>query len=814
VYAGDASNSGSTSAALSQVVNAAATSTVVASAPNPSVVGESVTITATVSVSAPGAGTATGSVEFFDGATSLGTATLSGGAASISTSALALGSHDLTAVYAGDANFTGSTSAIQAHVVGQSATSTALASSANPSTYGESVTFTATVSVNPPGSGTATGTVEFFDGATSLGTATLSGGSAAISTAALAAGTHSITAQYLGSADLTGSTSAAVAQVVGSAGSSVSLAVSANPSVYLDALTLTATVTPSAATGTVEFFDGATSLGAASVSGGSAAIVVSSLAVGSHSLTAVYSGESNYGGATSAAVALEVKASIVATAGANGSIAPSGTTLYSLNATPTYTFTADAGYHVSAVTVNGAAVPLAASYTFAPVSSNQTIDVQFEINPPVAAIANLTATQVRTGNDTDGNTAITLTWSGVAAGSTVEVWRKGFGNYPEYDDGPSAGSTPAIPSSYPPVGWTLTSVTASGSTDQPGARDFHYYVAYVTDVYGTRSAVSNRTTGTLNYHLGDVSNGVSTGAGDNSVNGLDLSVLGAHYGITGAAVTAYNYLDVGPTTNLSVHARPTTDNRVNFEDLAMFAINYTPITSGPLAHARPASAREDGVTLAVPEMPKVCEEFGVRVDFTGTGRMQAMAVQLAWDPAVVEPVGYTAGDLVLAQDGVVFSAEPGSVDGASFAGAGNGLVGEGEFATVRFRVKAAGDAKLAFARVEARDAENRSVTVRTQLAPTPQRSFVTAFAPAMPNPFQQRTTFMFSLSKAGRADLEVYSVDGRRVRTVTSGVREAGDYRLEWNGADDQGRTLPAGVYYARLVTPQGRFTRVVTFLR
>ena len=204
----------------------------------------------------------------------------------------------------------------------------------------------------------------------------------------------------------------------------------------------------------------------------------------------------------------------------------------------------------------------------------------------------------------------------------------------------------------------------------------------------------------------------------------------------------------------------------------------------------------------------------MRVDFTGTGRMQAMAVQLAWDPAVVEPVGYTAGDLVLAQDGVVFSAEPGSVDGASFAGAGNGLVGEGEFATVRFRVKAAGDAKLAFALVEARDAENRSVTVRTQLAPTPQRSFVTAFAPAMPNPFQQRTTFMFSLSKAGRADLEVYSVDGRRVRTVTSGVREAGEYRLEWNGADDQGRTLPAGVYYARLVTPQGRFTRVVTFLR
>ncbi|MCE9626748.1 MAG: T9SS type A sorting domain-containing protein, partial [Candidatus Eisenbacteria bacterium] len=532
-----------------------------------------------------------------------------------------------------------------------------------------------------------------------------------------------------------------------------------------------------------------------------------------HSLTAVYSGDGSYSGATSSAVSLEIQAKIVATAGPIGSIAPSGTTLYSLGATPSFTFTADPGYHVASVTVDGGAAALTSPYTFGPISSNHTIDVQFAVNPAVAAITTLSATQVRTGNDTDGNTKITLSWSPVPVGSTVEVWRKGYGNYPEYDDGPSPGSVPAAPASYPPAGWTLTSVTAPGTTDEPSSRDFYYYVAYVVDQYGTRSDVSNRTNGTLNYHLGDVSDGFTPGQGDNSVAGPDLSVLGAHYGITGSAVDAFNYLDVGPTTSLSVHARPSTDNKINFEDLVMFAINYSPVTSAPLAKARPAAASADALTLSVGEA-KLGESLSAKVAFTGSGRLQAIAVKLTWDPAVVEPVSYTAGDLVLAQGGVVFSAEPGSVDGASFAGAGQGLVGDGEFATVQFRVKAAGDPKIAFARVEGRDAQNHSVDVTSKIAAVTPRTFATAFAPAMPNPFNQRTTFRFSLARAGRAELQVFSVDGRLVRTLSTGAREAGEYQVEWSGSDDSGRPLNAGVYYARLQTAQGHWTRVVTYLK
>jgi hypothetical protein len=583
--------------------------------------------------------------------------------------------------------------------------------------------------------------------------------------------------------------------------------------VYQAPVTLTATVSPAAATGSVEFLDGVTSLGISPVASGSAQLVTSALAVGVHSLTAHYLGDASHSGSTSTAYSLEVKAKIVATAGANGSITPSGTTLYSLNASPSFTFAANPGHHVASVTVDGGAVPLTSPYTFAALSSNHTIDVQFAVNPAVPAISTLAATQLRTGNDGDGNTKITLSWTAVPAGSTVEVWRKGYGNYPDYDDGPTPGSVPPTPGSYPPAGWTLTTVTSPGGTDEPGTRDFWYYVAYVTDTFGTRSPVSNQTGGTLDYHLGDVSDGTTPGLGDNKVSTSDLSVLGAHYGITGAAVAAFNYLDVGPTTDLSVNARPMTDDKVNFEDLVMFAINYFPVASAPQAHAAPAASSQDALSLAAPTTVHAGEDIAVRIGFTGTGGVLALSARLAWDPAVVQPVSFTAGDAVLEQGALLFSPTPGSVDGAVFAGSGQGFTGEGEFATLHFHVVAAGDPRFGFAAVDARDNQNHTVALATGVTAATPRTFVTAFAPAMPNPFGRSTTFAFSLAKAGRADLEVFSVDGRRVRTITSGPREAGEYRLQWNGADDSGRPIAPGVYYARLVTAQGHFTRVVSRL-
>src|SRR6185369_9679798 len=223
------------------------------------------------------------------------------GAAVMNTAALAAGARSLTAVYSGAPSFSGSTSAAHSHTVNAAATSTALGSSPNPSVVGQSVALTATVSVSPPGAGSPGGSVEFFDGATSLGSSPVAAGSAVLNTAALTAGVHSLTAVYSGDASFTGSTSAAHSHTVNAASSSTAVTSSPNPSVVGEGVTVTATVTPASATGSVEFFDGATSLGSSPVSGGTASVNTSALAVGGHTLTAVYSGDASYSGSTSPA---------------------------------------------------------------------------------------------------------------------------------------------------------------------------------------------------------------------------------------------------------------------------------------------------------------------------------------------------------------------------------------------------------------------------------------------------------------------------------------------------------------------------------
>jgi FKBP-type peptidyl-prolyl cis-trans isomerase 2 len=311
VFSGDSNFTTSTSDTLSQTVNQASTTTGIASSLNPSIFGQSVTFTATVGVTTPGAGTPTGTVTFEDAGTSIGTATLSSGSASFSTTTLAVGTHPITAVYSGDTNFATSTSATLSQTVSQASTTTGITSSLNPSIFGQSVTFTATVGVTTPGAGTPTGTVTFEDAGTSIGTATLSGGSASFSTTTLAVGTHPITAVYSGDTNFATSTSSTLSQTVSQATSSTTVTSSVNPSVFGQSVTFTATVSATSPgggtpTGTVTFEDNGTSIGTATLSGGSASFSTSTLSVGTHPITAVFSGDTNFATSTSSAVSQTV----------------------------------------------------------------------------------------------------------------------------------------------------------------------------------------------------------------------------------------------------------------------------------------------------------------------------------------------------------------------------------------------------------------------------------------------------------------------------------------------------------------------------
>jgi hypothetical protein len=273
------------------------TTTKLTSSADPSRLGKAVTFTATVS--SPSGGTPTGSVSFLDGGTVLASTALSGGTGSFTTKKLPLGLNIITASYSGDSNYGPSTSAPLNQYVLETTTTT-LSSLPNPSIYGQAVTFTAVVtsSLGAPPDGEI---VTFRKGTKILGTGTLSGGSASFTTSTLNAGTPLIKAVYGGDSTFAASTSKALSQVVNKATTTTTLVSSENPSNFGQAVTFTASVAPQfsgTVTGTVTFYDGTTALKKVLLNGGVAKFTTSTLAKGTHTITATYNGNANFLGSS------------------------------------------------------------------------------------------------------------------------------------------------------------------------------------------------------------------------------------------------------------------------------------------------------------------------------------------------------------------------------------------------------------------------------------------------------------------------------------------------------------------------------------
>ncbi len=290
-YGGDANYYVST-ATYAQVVNKATTTTTVTSSANPSAFGDSMIFT--VNVTSSTGGTPTGTVDFYVTGTPA-THSLSGGSTTFTVSFFAAGTHNLLAVYNGNANYDTSDSGLHAQVVDPADTTTTVTASPNPSTFGQTITLTATVS---SAAGTPTGNVVFKNGGTTIAGCDAQGlngsGQATCTTSALAAGNRSISAEYSGDTNYSTSNSATYGQTVNQATTTTTVTSSANPSVRGQNVTFTASVSGVSATGTVTFKDGGADMAgcvAISLSGGSAACDVIAPALGPHNITVDYSGD-------------------------------------------------------------------------------------------------------------------------------------------------------------------------------------------------------------------------------------------------------------------------------------------------------------------------------------------------------------------------------------------------------------------------------------------------------------------------------------------------------------------------------------------
>jgi hypothetical protein len=191
----DAVDYSAATATVTLTVTKTTPTVILTSSANPSVYGGSVTFTATTNAAG------TGTVLFYDGGSLLGPGTISGGVATYTLPSLGGGTHSITASYAGDSNYLSALSAALSQVVTKSPVTITVTSSVNPSNFGQSVTFTFTVT-GVAGLATPTGSIAFTDGGTLIASPVLNPlGVAAYTTVTLSGGSHSLAAVYGGDAN-------------------------------------------------------------------------------------------------------------------------------------------------------------------------------------------------------------------------------------------------------------------------------------------------------------------------------------------------------------------------------------------------------------------------------------------------------------------------------------------------------------------------------------------------------------------------------------------------------------------------------------
>jgi sugar lactone lactonase YvrE len=369
-----------------------------------------------------------GVVSFVDGSTPLGSASLDGnGTAHFTVPSLAVGTHNVTATFAGDANdFTSQYSFVQ--TIALAPTSTTLVTSSAVAQFAAPITLTA--AVTGVSESTPTGNVNFIDGITVLGTVPLNALGVAIHVnSSLTAGTHTITAAYQGDADYAGSTSTQIiTETISQTPTATALSTNVISSISGRPVLLTATVTASGGslpTGTVAFVNGNIPLGTASLAHGVATLSVSNLNVGTDDVTAIYSGDSNDVTSKSQTITITVLESpttttisssqsplptlapvVISAAVSNaGSIPPTGLVTFSEDSISIGVGTLDA---TGTATISIPSLP-AGSHTFTATYAGDTLDIPSTSAPFVQVVQPRSTTDVLTASATSLNGGQQLT---------------------------------------------------------------------------------------------------------------------------------------------------------------------------------------------------------------------------------------------------------------------------------------------------------------------------------------------------------------------------------------------------------------------
>ena len=91
---------------------------------------------------------------------------------------------------------------------------------------------------------------------------------------------------------------------------------------------------------------------------------------------------------------------------------------------------------------------------------------------------------------------------------------------------------------------------------------------------------------------------------------------------------------------------------------------------------------------------------------------------------------------------------------------------------------------------------------------------VTALGSPMPNPFNPRITISFNVGRSGPVELNIYDLGGRCIKYLVSQDLEVGQYIRQWDGRDNSGSMMPAGVYLVRIKGESATDSKKITLVK
>ncbi len=298
------------------------------------------------------------------------------------------------------------------------------------------------------------------------------------------------------------------------------------------------------------------------------------------------------------------------------------------------------------------------------------------------------------------------------------------------------------------------------------------------------------------YWLGDV----APVEFDGFVDVADITALSTAFGTFDGDAAYDSTIDVGPTDDWSRLGIPLTDDIVDFEDLMIFAMNYSVVG--------PAPVMDGAGEIAMLHWYRVDERTWALALLEPCADLKALVLNLDLPEGLA--FSHVRGALLQHQSSPVFlqNDDDAKLDlSMAVMGAGSVLIGEGEL----FRVTFDGEASLGEPVLDVRGADNLAQEFELQRDESEELPQSYATYRNFPNPFNPSTTIRFDLPEAQHVRLAVYDTQGRRVISLVDETLAAGYHSATWNGRNSQGATMASGIYFYRIEAgPLSRTERMV----